>query len=115
MSVEKRQFTRYGVRWNARILLEDRSIYAVTIKDISLGGVGIDYTHGIPVGTQVNIEFYVLLNNKNERIRAKTEVAFQTFLADNKGVRIGLRFTYLSDLDKNTLSNIIHALGGEQE
>lgn len=111
MSEEKRKHTRFTVNWKARVSLPDRSLYEVNINDVSVGGVAINFRHVLSVGTAVNIEFFVRYRNDNYRIRAKTEVVFNTVLSDNRGAKLGLQFINITGESRHALANVLNALG----
>jgi len=115
MTIDRRQHTRYSVRWRARISLPTKEVIEVQIEDISKGGVGICYKHALSKGSQVSVEFYVKYRGKAVRIRAKTKVMFTTILSGNRGAKLGLQFTAISGEHMHALNNVLHFLeeGGQ--
>ena len=107
MGKERREHYRFSVSWRGRVLLEDRSLYQVTVKDVSKGGVGIVFPHALSAKTPVNVEFYVPVQGKQLRIRAKTIVMHTTVLSDGRGALLGLKF---SEMDKEALHSFNNAL-----
>lgn len=113
MDRERRQHPRYRVDWQGRMMLPSKQIVEIKIDSASRGGVRIIFDHAVPVGTPVNIEFFVFYRNKDTRIRAKTQVAYNDILAGNRGARIGLQFQEISSDSMHALANALHAAGEE--
>lgn len=106
---ERRKFTRYPVNWQGRILLADRSLSQVPIRDISKGGVAIHFDRVLAVNTPVNIEFFAPSVVGRVRIRAKTIVAHHTLLSSGLA-QLGLLFKEMSNEDAHSLGNILQQL-----
>lgn len=110
---ERRQSTRYSVNWQGRIILTDRSLRQVPIRDISKGGVAIHFDHMLALKTPINIEFFAPSTAGKLRIRAKTIVAHHTLLSSGMA-KLGLLFTEMSSDDAHSLGNILQQLNDEQ-
>ncbi len=108
MGAERRKFKRYDVSWRGRLVTADKQLFEIGIKDVSSGGVGIVFPYALTVGTLVSVEFYVRHRGGTHRIRAKTRVAFNTVLSDNRGAKLGLQFTALGKDELNTLNEVLH-------
>lgn len=111
MGSERRQHQRFNVSWQGRILLPSKQLSDVGIFSASRGGLGIIFDHAIPVGTQINIEFFVNYRNERTRIRAVTHVIHNDILAGNRGAKIGLHFHQMTSDNMHALANALHAEG----
>ncbi len=111
MFEEKRKPRRYRVKWTPKAMQSDRSVYQITIIDVSMGGLSVYFPHSLATGTQVNVEFCVDGQCALEKIRAQTHVTFTTILSDNRGARLGLKFSKVSRSDMHFLANVLHKLG----
>lgn len=109
MSEERREHQRFAVNWRGRVAFEGE-LYEIPIKDVSKGGVGVNFPFMLTVGTRMSVEFHVKYRGKMERLRAKTRVCFNTMLANNAGAKLGLQFTAMAKEDIHTLSNVLHTL-----
>ncbi|WP_096086031.1 PilZ domain-containing protein [Agaribacterium haliotis] len=109
MGEERRKHQRFAIKWQARVMLADRSLYAVPVNDVSLGGVSIRFPHVVPINTQVNIEFHAQYRGETCAIRAKTVVAHHTLLEDNSA-KLGLKFTQISREHHHLFNNILQEL-----
>ena len=87
----------YSVNWKGRIALENKQVFNVNILEISKAGLSVSYSHALPRGANVSVEFHVRDRGEVVKIRAKTRVAFTTILANNRGVRLGLKFESLAE------------------
>lgn len=110
MSDERREFFRFSTSWRARVLLSDRSLFQVAVRDVSKGGVAIDFHEVLGVNTPVNIELIAPYHGQFLRIRAKTVVAHNTVLSDGRSARLGLRFTEMSKETAHSYNNILQDL-----
>ena len=106
---ERRQHVRFAVQWKARIMLSDRSVYQVTVVDVSKGGVAIKFDRVLSKATPVNIEFFANVSKSEKRIRAKTLVCHNTVLSAGDA-KLGLRFTQVSQQDLHAFNNILQQL-----
>ena len=109
MGSERRSHQRFAIKWQARVMLADRSLYAVLVHDVSLGGVCIRFPHVLPLNTQVNIEFLAPHRGKLHPIRAKTIVAYHCLLDDNSA-KLGLKFTKIGRDHAHLFNNILQEL-----
>ncbi len=110
MGRERRQHRRFSVNWRGRVLLSDRSLYHVVIRDVSKGGVAIDFDHVLPLKTPVNVEVTAPYKTGQIQLRAKTVVMHHTVLADGRGARLGLMFTEMSKDNIHVFSNLLQEL-----
>jgi hypothetical protein len=110
MSDNQRVNERFAVHWRGRLLLPDKSMYQVSIKNISKGGVGIIFMQALPAGSNVHLEFHIPVRGESHRIRVKCVVAYQTILSDNRGAKIGLMFSGIKGEDFHALSNTLQEL-----
>jgi c-di-GMP-binding flagellar brake protein YcgR len=110
MAAEQRVHTRYNVRWKARLLLPDRSLFKVSVRNVSKGGVGLNFHEALPSRSRVQIEFLAPCKGEIVRIRAACLVAHQTILSENKGVSIGLKFIQMKQDDMHSLGNALQEL-----
>lgn len=110
---ERREHTRYAVKWKARIMLSDRSVYQVVVIDVSKGGVAISFGHLLSKNTAVNIEFFAKSAGGDKRIRAKTVVCHNTVLSSGEA-KLGLRFTDISHQDMHDFNNALQQLGDKR-
>ena len=108
MSEEKRQHPRIKVKWKARALLPDRSLFEIIINDVSLGGVSVIFPYVLKKNTQMNLEFYVPVNGESRRIRCKTRVVFNVAQA-NGTARLGAMFVAMGDAEKSALQDFMAA------
>ncbi|WP_370979897.1 PilZ domain-containing protein [Agaribacterium sp. ZY112] len=114
MGAERRRHQRFAIKWQARVMLMDRSIYAVPVNDVSKGGVSIRFPNMLPLNSQVNIEILMPYRGEMHAIRAKTCVAHHALLEDNSA-KLGLRFTEIgrehAHLFNNVLQELLNSLG----
>ena len=115
MGSERRQHQRFDVDWKARVLLPNKQLSEVGIFSASRGGLAIYFGYAIPVGTQVNVEFYVNYRNENTRIRAVTRVVYNDIMAGNRGAKVGLNFQQMSSENMHALANALHAAGEDSQ
>ncbi|VUD40611.1 hypothetical protein TDB9533_00309 [Thalassocella blandensis] len=111
MGIERRQYQRFNVDWPGRILLPGKEINEISIFSASRGGLGIYFVYAIPVGTQVNIEFFVRNRHVKTRIRAVTHVIHNDILAGNRGAKVGLHFQQMTSENMHALANALHEDG----
>lgn len=105
---ERRKEHRYSVNWPGRMLLADRSIYQVSIKDISKGGSAVLFSSTLAVNTPVNLEI-TIPGRQPRRIRAKTIVAHHTLLSSGNTM-LGLRYVEMPSGDVHLLNNVLQEL-----
>jgi c-di-GMP-binding flagellar brake protein YcgR len=110
---DRRQHVRFSVRWKARIMLSDRSIYQVLVVDVSKGGVAIHFDRVLSKATPVNIEFFANVSKDEKRIRAKTLVCHNTVLS-NGDAKLGLRFTEVGKQDMHDFNNLLQQLSDKR-
>ncbi|MFL0810403.1 MAG: PilZ domain-containing protein [Agarilytica sp.] len=114
MSDERREHSRFSVNWRGRIAYQGE-LYDIAIRDVSKGGVGIDFPFLLTIGTKMSVEFHVKYQSKMMRLRAKTRVVFNTMLSNNSGARLGLQFTAMAKDEIHILSNVLHLLEDDSE
>ena len=107
---EKRKNARYSVKWSARVLLPDRSLFEIPIRNVSLGGLSIVFPYVLKTGVVICIEFFVIVSGKKHRIRAKTRVAFNAVLSDGESAQLGLQFEQISDEEKSLYAEALKSL-----
>ena len=103
----RRKHTRYNVNWPCRLLLADKTMLSARVKNISMGGVGIEVAQMIPVGGHVSIEIRPMVQGKSYLVRAKGEVTFSMIMGGDGGYSKGLRLTLVPDEHKKTLAAMI--------
>jgi c-di-GMP-binding flagellar brake protein YcgR len=108
-NIERRQHVRFDVRWKGRIMLADRSMYQISVVDVSKGGVAIHFDRVLTKSTPVNIEFFAKVSKEEKRIRAKTLVCHNTVLSSGDA-KLGLRFTEVSKQDLHDFNNLLQQL-----
>jgi c-di-GMP-binding flagellar brake protein YcgR len=110
MSAEQREHTRYKVRWKARLLLPDKSLFKISIRNVSKGGVGLNFHEALASRSKVQIEFIAPCKGEMIKIRAVCIVAHQTILSENQGVNVGLKFAQMTLEDMHSLANALQEL-----
>lgn len=115
MAEERLTGPRYMVNWKARLMTQDRQVHDVTINEAIHGGLGVLGLQAMPLGTDVNIEFYVNYRGKQERIRAKTRVCYCRILSGNEGVVLELRITYTSKDEMHLYNNVLQVFSSSKE
>lgn len=110
MGIERRQSARYAVSWRGRIALPGKGLYQVSIIDISQGGIGIIFNHALALNSSLSVEFFVKFRGDRKCIRAKAKVVFVTVLSDNRGAKMGLQFSAISQENINVLSGVIEIM-----
>ena len=106
----RRKHTRHNVRWSCRLLLPDKTILNASVKNISMGGVGIEVSQMIPVGQMLNFEMRPMVLGQAFLFRAKAEATFSMILGGGGGYSQGLRFTLVPDEHKKSMLAIIKIL-----
>ena len=109
MGAERRQHRRYAVNWRARILLSDKSIHKVVIRDISAGGVAIEFDRVLPMGDIIGVEFYANTAKGHARMRMRATVCHHTLLANGMAF-LGLEYYELQREVAHDLSNVLQLL-----
>jgi len=107
---QQRKSQRFKVNWASRILLPDKSIVAARTRDVSVGGIGFDLDHGIPVGEEVSIELAPWLKGKQLIIRARCVVTYSMILGGNAGFSHGVRFSNIPEEHLKTVKMVIKSL-----
>lgn len=115
MAEERRKNRRFSVSWPGRAMLADRSMHVIKINDVSIGGIGVEFPQMLAVRTQVNVEFFVRAKNFQAKLRAKTRVAFNSLLSDNRGAKLGLQFQMMSAQDMQILQDVLAILDAVQQ
>lgn len=115
MAQERLGNPQYLVHWKARIMTINRAVYDVIVDHAAGNGVSIIAAQAQPIGTNVNIEFYVKYRGKLERIRAKTQVIYCRILSANQGVVLELRFTFVSREDMHLYNNVLQVFASSKE
>ena len=110
---ERRRAIRHAVNWKGRVLLADRSLFHVSIKDISKGGAAILFPHALAKNTPINIEMSVPYKNKLYPLRAKSVVCHTTILASGDAL-LGLLFKEMKSEDAHTLGNVLQSMTDEE-
>jgi hypothetical protein len=106
---------RYMVFWKARVLTADRQLHKAIIKEVMQGGFSIDFPHTVPLGTEINIEFYVDFRDKRERVRAKTEVVYCLLRSNSESAKLDLKITRTSKEEMHLLNNILMTFSESKE
>lgn len=110
MPAEQREHARYNVRWKARLLLPDKSLFKVSVRNISKGGVALNFHQALVSRSRCHIEFYAPYLGQQVRIRALCVVMHQTILSENQGVKVGLKFVEMKKEDLHALANSLQEL-----
>ena len=106
----RRKHARHNVHWSCRLLLPDKTIIAAKVKNVSLGGVGIEVAQMIPEGQLLSFEMRPMVLGQSFLFRAKAEVTFSMILGGGHGFSQGLRFTMIPDEHKKSLLALIKLL-----
>lgn len=106
---------RFLVRWPARTMTSKRELLHVNINAVGERLLAIEYPYNLPVGSPLNIEFYVNLDGKKRRIRAKTKVVYCMLRAGGEGAQIDLKIIKASPEEIHTLNNVLMALTMSKE
>lgn len=110
---ERRTAIRYAVNWSGRALLADRSIFQVSVKDISKGGAAILFYQALSTKTPLNIEILIPHQGGFRPLRAKTVVCHTTLLASGDAL-LGLLFVEMKSEDAHFLGNVLQKLGDQE-
>lgn len=111
---KRRKSKRYKVNWQVRLLFANRKIFTARARDVSLGGVGFDFEHQIPVGKEVSLELGPWLNGKQVFIRAKGAISYSMILGNNAGFSFGVKFTMIPRDQFEILCDILKTLDLQQ-
>lgn len=106
---------RYMVYWKARAMLADRSMHQAIVREIMQGGFSLDFPQTLPVGTVVNIEFYVEYHNKKHRIRAQTEVFYCLLRANSESAKLDVKILKIAEAELHLLNNILQTFSESKE
>lgn len=103
------------VYWRARTLNEDRAMVPAVIRQVLKGGFSLDYPHTLPVGTKLNIEFYIDYRDKKERIRAKTETVYSLLRSNSESAHLEAKIIFTTAEEVHTLNNILMVFAESRE
>lgn len=109
MSEDRRKFRRYNVNWSCRLLLPNKTIEKATLKDISAGGVSVDFRHVIGKGEELGVEFYGDNGRTKVRVRVKTVVRHHTLKSSGLAM-LGLQYVELTRETGHDINNILQKL-----
>lgn len=107
---QKRQSKRFKVSWPSRVLFPDKRIVAARLKDVSVGGVGLEIIENLPVGTEVSIEFTAWVSGRENVIRAKCVTTYSMIMSGNSGFSCGMRFAMIPPEHLAELKKILKQL-----
>jgi PilZ domain len=100
--VESRQNPRFRCQNSIELHSEAGASFWATIADLSVGGCYVEMALPFPKGSKVKVGIWI----GETKIRADGEVAYST-----PGLGIGIRFTKLSDIDIQRLTQFLETLG----
>ena len=106
----RRQHVRYNVHWSCRLLLPNKTMLAARVKNISIGGVGLEVPQMLPVGQHLSIEIRPMVQGESYLVRAKAQVTFSMIMGGDGGYSKGLKFILVPDAHKKDLSAVIKRL-----
>jgi c-di-GMP-binding flagellar brake protein YcgR len=109
MSDERRKFRRYTVNWPCRLLLPNKRVEKATLKDISAGGVSIEFANIIANGEPLGLEFFGDNGMKKVRVRVKVIVRHHTLLASGSAT-LGMQYAELTREAGHDINNILQKL-----
>lgn len=109
MGIEKRDAYRFSISWCGRVILSDQSFYRVVVRDVSLGGLAVDFQRVVNVGSVLRVEALAPYHGRIEEIASKSVVAHRTRIVDGS-TRLGLRFIDMPKDILATFNNILKDL-----
>lgn len=110
MSKERREYSRYTVRWNAQVALEQPSIIHATVINISASGISFQCKTSIPVGAGIFIEFWFSHQKETIKIQATGKIAFRSAKTGGQGPQMGAIFTKINEEDNAQLNAVLARL-----
>ena len=121
---ERRRFKRIEVDFTVfyrvysplavRMRIGDREINALAL-DISEGGMAVLTSEGAPLSSIATVKFIMLDENtistesRTRSIVVQGEVRYNFWMEKEKEYRLGIKFTGLSDDDRNFIANFVKA------
>lgn len=105
---EKRQSKRVPFKIKVDYHYEGNFLYEYA-TDISQHGVFIESREPLPIGTQVTLQFSVPETKKPIEV-AGTVMWINSTSAGSKNPGMGVQFTSISDIDKDTITSIVKRL-----
>lgn len=100
---------RWMVNWKARTMTADRKLVEAVVCEVMKGGFAIRYPYSLAIGSQLNIEFFVNFQEKQNRIRAKTKVTYCQLASNGQSALIDLKITQASSSEIHLLNNVLMA------
>lgn len=91
---EKRQYRRFNVSFKVHIMLSSGEIVTGLAKNISKGGIYIEYGTSADAGTELELKFSVLLNETPETVYVRARVVRSIAIAGRDA--FGIAFVYLN-------------------
>jgi len=110
----RRKHSRHNVHWSCRLLLPNKAIVAARVKNISLGGAGLEVPHVLPEGQQLSIEMRPMHSGRSYLVRARGQVTFSMIKGGDGGFSVGMRFTLIPEEHKKELATLISKLSSEK-
>jgi c-di-GMP-binding flagellar brake protein YcgR len=123
---ERRRFKRVEVNFTVlyrvnfplevRMRIGDREINALAL-DISEGGMAVLISEDIPLSSIATVKFIMLnentisTENRTKSIVVQGEVRYHFWMEKEKEYRLGIKFTGLSEDDRNFITNFVKAQG----
>jgi len=102
---EKRRFRRVPIAYEVKLIVEDRMISFPSAIDLSLGGILVDNSRPLPVGTSCGLAILLGAGSPGKRIVTRGMVV----RADDRGIAIA----FSKALDPGSLESLkalIHSL-----
>jgi c-di-GMP-binding flagellar brake protein YcgR len=109
MTGERREYDRRPMKGRARVTMEGRPPMMVSIIDISLGGLSVVSHLNLPNKLAIKVEFNILLRKTGDfaGMRTAAVVAYSAFSHEERGFKLGLQFTGLSDHSKAAIQQYV--------
>jgi len=109
MSIDRRQHARSAVDWPARVGGRGLGIAPARIKDASIGGVYLETTLAVEVGTQVLLEMKMPAGDDKQPVLAEGKI-MRAAVIDQRRRGYGIQFTRLEDKAMQQLLEVIAQL-----
>lgn len=103
----RRKYPRVTCQWSGRLQNTQRQVARVSVRNVSLGGVGIQTRMLLKKGEKVLLEFKGIHHQTQKDIRVICTVAFVVV----KGLEydVGLQFSSSTDAFRDFLTGFINA------
>lgn len=95
------------VNWRSRLFMADKVIHHATITSVFKSGFSLLFHIAVPLGTEMNVEFIIKLQQQPQRVRVKVKVDYCLLRANGEGADLDILITQISSEDQQLLNDVL--------